>query len=389
MKIIFFSHPDFLDHVSMPRFTNMLAEGMRERGHEVEVWAPRPKFYNIPSPVKFKKWLGYLDQFLVFPNDVKKRKSKLSADTLFVITDHALGPWVPLVADRPHVIHCHDFLAQQSALGQIKEHLTGWSGRKYQSMIRDGYTKGKNFISGSENTRQTLHKFLHTTPRISELVYNGLNQTFEVLNPDLSRKGISDHTGIDLTSGYILHVGGNQWYKNREGVIEIYNSWRNISKRRISLLLIGIPPSEYLKSIHLQSPFKNDIHFVSGLKDASVRIAYAGASVLLFPSKAEGFGWPIAEAMASGCPVITTNERPMTEVAGDAGFLISRRPTDTEKLESWQTEGARVLNSVLSLTTTEREKVIERGIVNANRFDTKLALDKIEMIYKNIVASSK
>jgi glycosyltransferase involved in cell wall biosynthesis len=74
------------------------------------------------------------------------------------------------------------------------------------------------------------------------------------------------------------------------------------------------------------SPYKADIHWLSGIDDEHVAHAYSGAAVFLFPSLGEGFGWPIAEAMASGCPVVTTDEAPMTEVAGEAGFLIPRRP---------------------------------------------------------------
>ena len=71
MKIIFFSHPLFLDHQSMPRYAQWLYNGMKVRGHEVNIWLPAAKFVNLPFPKKFKKWLGYIDQFIIFPNWVK------------------------------------------------------------------------------------------------------------------------------------------------------------------------------------------------------------------------------------------------------------------------------------------------------------------------------
>ena len=64
------------------------------------------------------------------------------------------------------------------------------------------------------------------------------------------------------------------------------------------------------------------------MPDDLVKMAYVGASLFLFPSLAEGFGWPIAEAMASGCPVITTNKRPMTEVTKGTGRLIEKMPKE-------------------------------------------------------------
>ena len=120
------------------------------------------------------------------------------------------------------------------------------------------------------------------------------------------------------------------------------------------LLLIGDQPSEELLLAQSKSSFKSDIHFISGVEDEYVRLAYAAASVFLFPSFAEGFGWPIAEAMASGCPVITTNEAPMTEVAGNAGFQINRCPQNANAALDWAVESAMVVDHVLTLSPGER-----------------------------------
>lgn len=369
----------------MPRFAGMLVNGMRQRGHTVEIWSPLPKFYRLPGSASVKKWLGYIDQFIVFPLVVKKRLKNVSANSLFVFTDQALGPWVPLVVHRPHVIHCHDFLAQQSALGEIPENPTRMTGRLYQRMIRKGYSAGKNFISVSLNTKAMLHKFLSALPERSEVVYNGLNQSFIPSNVASARDSVSRATGLDLKTGYLLHVGGNQWYKNREGVVEIYNVWRTRQDKILPLLLVGEIPNRMLADTVSKSPYKSEIYVLSVVNDKILREAYVGASVFLFPSKAEGFGWPIAEAMASGCPVITTNEAPMTEVAGTAGFLIPKEPWDKSQIAAWASEAGKRLDEILRLSDEERKKVIEVGLQNAKRFDTQTALDRIEEIYKNIL----
>lgn len=133
------------------------------------------------------------------------------------------------------------------------------------------------------------------------------------------------------------------------------------------------------------SPFKSDIHWLTGIDDESVRLAYAGASAFVFPSLGEGFGWPIAEAMASGCPVITTGEAPMTEVAGDAGFLIPRMPFDKSKVKDWADQVADVVDKIISANGSQRSAIVNAGISNARRFDTARALDQIEEIYKRIL----
>ncbi|MGV3558409.1 glycosyltransferase family 4 protein [Larkinella arboricola] len=389
MRIIFFNHPTFLGSQSMPRFAHMLAEGMRARGHEVESWLPKPGAFRLPVPQGLKKWLGYIDQFILFPNEVRRRLKDCPADTLFVFTDNAQGPWVSLVADRPHVVHCHDFLAQQSALGAISERKTSWSGRQYQAFIHRGYSKGKNFISVSEKTREDLHKHLPSAPVRSEVVYNGLNQSFTLLDSGKARTVLGTKTGIELTAGYLLHVGGNQWYKNRRGVIEIYDAWRELSGLNLPLLMIGIPPGQSVKDRREASVYKSDIHFLSGLDNEAVRLAYAGASVFVFPSLAEGFGWPIAEAMASGCPVVTTDAAPMTEVAGEAGFLIPRQPANEQEATNWAKQAARVVNHVVQLKGAEREKAVKAGLENAKRFNANQALDQIEAIYYSLLQTEK
>lgn len=373
----------------MPRFAKMLAEGMEKRGHQVEIWSPGPKFYNLPFPKAFKKWLGYIDQYLVFPKQTRKKLKAVKPDTLFVITDQALGPWVPLVANYAHVIHCHDFIAQQSALGLIPENPISRTGKQYQSYIRQGYSKGKNFISVSKKTQQDLHSFVNPATIESEVVYNGLNQTFEAKDVAKARIEIGDKTGIDLSKGYILHIGGNQFYKNRTGVVEIYDAWQSISKVSLPLLLIGEIPDEKLSFRISQSPYKTNIYGLNNIEDRLISAAYSGAAVFLFPSLAEGFGWPIAEAMACGCPVITTDEAPMTEVAGEVGFLIPKQPNEEIYIKSWAQNAAKTVEKVISLPPSERINIVSAGFKNANRFNTENALNKIENFYQSILQKHK
>ena len=386
MNIVFFAHPAFLGHQSMPRFAQMLADGMAARGHTVAVWAPEAAFSRLPVPRPLRKWLGYLDQYAAFPAQVRRRLRACPPGTLFVFTDHALGPWLPLVTGRPHAVHCHDFLAQRSALGEIPENPTGWTGRQYQALIRRGYAQAHNFISVSHNTAADLQRFLPAPSVRSEVVYNGLNQAFSPQNPVTARAQLAAKTGLPLADGYLLHVGGNQWYKNRRGVLELYNAWRALSARTWPLLFIGQAPDAELVADHAASPYRADIHFLVQADDALVRQAYAGAQIFLFPSLAEGFGWPIAEAMASGCPVVTTAEAPMTEVADNAGFLIPRRPATGGP--AWAPDAARTIEQVAALGPEARAQAVAAGLANARRFTAAHSLAQIEAIYQDIVRTT-
>ena len=368
----------------MQRYTALIAEGMISRHHQVEIWSPKAYFYRIPIYLPIRKWLGYIDQFIIFPFVIKKRITKCNPDTLFVFTDHALGLYVPMVTNRKHIIHCHDFLAQKSAMDQIPEQGTALTGKLYQYFIRKGFNKGRNFISVSESTQNDLHRLLPSAPNLSTVVYNGLNKIFHPIHKYTARKLLSEKTGIKYSQGFILHVGGNDWYKNRSGVIEIYNKWRSIQEKKLPLLLLGAKPNSSLIDKVKSSPYSSSINFLVDPDDIFLNIAYSGASLLLYPSLNEGFGWPIAEALAAGCPVITTNEAPMTEVGGEAAFYISRRPIECSKSDLWTDECAAMINQVMNLSVENQEKLRQLGIENIMRFDLTNTLDEIESNYYRI-----
>lgn len=388
MKIVLFTHPDFLGSQSMPRYANMLFQGIQERGHDVELWSPKARFYKLPFKDSLKKWLGYVDQYLVFPFEVKLKSITASKKTLFIFADQALGPWVPLVHKRPHVIHCHDFLALASALGLVPENPTSFTGKVYQKFIQKGFSKGCHFISVSQKTQFDLTKYHLGEIMSSEVCYNGLNRIFERLDQHQSRKKMGEYLHMNLADGYIMHLGGNQYYKNRIGVLEIYEQFRLNYSISIPLLMIGAAPTEKLLKKYQDSKYNADIHFVLNMGDEFINHAYSGATCLLFPSIDEGFGWPIAEAMASGCIVITTNTDPMSEVNGDASNFSIPRKCSKIPASEWAEICAKNVIKVVNLPENVREEIVQIGLESSRRFELMIFLDKIESIYLNIISRS-
>jgi glycosyltransferase involved in cell wall biosynthesis len=388
MKIVLFTHPSFLGHQSMPRFAQMILTGMKQKEHEVTTWSPTAFFlkFAFKKPI-LEKWFGYLDQFLVFPIKVKYRLLSCSKETLFVFSDNALGPWVPLVSNRSHVVHCHDFLAQQSAFGLLQENKTGLTGKYYQRFILWGYRKAKNFICISKKTQIDLHSFLTKMPKTSEVVYNGLNQNFEpVEDCKTLRTIVSNRHNIDLSKGYILHVGGNAFYKNKLGVLEVYDQWAQDFKIVVPLILVGESPTPEMIAFKENSIVSDSIHFIENIDDLQLRQFYQAASVMLFPSLYEGFGWPLVEAMASGSLVITTNEDPMKEVAGNAGFYIPKKPNHSKKkLLDWKKNAAKELERVMNFSPEERKDAVAKSIMRSKDFSSQGFVDSIEAIYLEIL----
>ncbi|OWW26225.1 hypothetical protein B4Q04_00640 [Zobellia sp. OII3] len=383
MKIVLLNHHEQFMGYSMTRYANYLCEGMKQRGHDCEIWYPKSYLAKRFFPQGIKKWLRYCDQFLIFPIYFLIRSSRHPKTTIYVLVDQALGMWMPLIKNRKHVVHCHDFTALKSSLGEIKENPTGLTGKMYQKLILKGFKQAKCFISVSKHTQKELNFFLEKTPSINEQVYNALDTMFKPGSVKDIRLELCQHLGLSLEEGYILHVGGNDFYKNRIGVIALYNAWRKKTKKSIPLLMIGYAPSLKIKKYFESSPYKHDIHFLKDVDNNLLLKAYQGAKVFVFPSLYEGFGWPVAEAMASGSPVITTNEAPMNEVGGDAAIYIDKCSLH-ENISKWAVKSAEILEYILSISDSERVKLVEASLLNSKRFEPDRLLQKIEKIYKQI-----
>lgn len=380
-----FSHPQFLPSQSMPRFAHMLKSAFEERGHTVTVWSPEAKVHRLFAAGKYAKWAGYIDQYLLFPLRVRKALRAISADTLFVFCDQALGPWVPLVKSRPHVVHAHDLLALRSALGDIPENPTSFTGRRYQRYIRRGFRQARHFISASKKTRDDLHHFGGVKPASSEVVYNGLNFPFKPMLKQEAR-GILDSAGFPASAkGAILHIGGGQWYKNQAGVIAIYAQYAAQEPQPLPLWCISPKPNAAVRAALAKVGGKGQVSFIQNLPSETIQAAYSYADALLFPSLAEGFGWPLIEAQACGCSVITTNEPPMNEVAGDAAVYLPRLQYG-EDVDRWALQGAAALRSLLGESAEDRLRRAQRGREWANMFNADRSIQAYLAIYDRVLA---
>lgn len=367
----------------MPRFAHMIESGLKKKGHSVNVWTTHPFFWRIPIK-PLRKWFGYIDQFLIFPIMAKQKIKREPSDTLFVFLDHALGPWIPLACKRAHVVHCHDLLAQYSAKGEPGFPKTKFSGKIYQRFIRKGFNKARNFICVSEKTKSDLLFFLKDAPSYCEVVYNGLNRGFIPATKDLARKSIAQEVNPLLLHGFIFHVGGDQWYKNKKGVIEGYNEWRKITRHPIPLVFAGRPLSEEMREEVYNSPYKQDIIVVENPSDEVLQQLYNAAEILFYPSVEEGFGWPIAEAQASGCVAVILNKPPMNEVGGSAAIYLDDYKSKGSGYE-WAKHAAMKIEAYMDYDVEQKANIVEKGKCNVQRFSTKDAINKIEVVYKIVL----
>ena len=392
MNLVLYAHPLFLGFRSQDHFARMLADALEARGHCVELRRPVGRVHAWVQAWmhggRLAKWAGYVDQYLIFPMQMRLRMRHDPPDTLHVFCDQALGPWVPLVVRRPHVVHCADLLALRSALGEVPENRPSMTGRIYQRFIRRGFAQARHFISISEQTRRELHRLGGVTAQTSQVVYLGLNQAYAPMAPAAARQALHA-AGLPTPPGrFLLHVGGGHWYKNTVGVVALYGRYVQrcvaLGQSPMPLWLVSPPPSAAVQAALERVPSSGQVRFFQSLPPAALQGLYSLAALMLFPSLAEGFGWPIAEAMACGCPVLTTDEPPMNEVGGDAAHYLPRL-SGPQDLEPWSRAAAEVLLRVLNAAPEERALRVRAGLQRATAFSADSMVERYLAIYRGVL----
>ena len=393
MHIVLLTHPPFLKSESMPRFASMLHKAYTNRGESVEMLTPKAYFSRLSKWLANEKWLGYLDQYLLFPLKIlaKRHEYRNRQDVLYVFCDQALGPWVPFLRHCPHVIHAHDLLSLRSALGDIPQNPTSWSGKIYQRYIRWGFSKGRSFIAVSGRTKDELVAFGGINPEYIEVVYNGFNNEFSPTPRSTIRTTMGQLLPGD-SNGWLLHVGGGHWYKNTVGVIHLYAEYvrQLVEARRpvLPLLMVAPEPDAAVLAALTHVASQGNVLFRQGLSSAQLQAAYSGAAAFIFPSFAEGFGWPIIEAQACGTLVLTTDDRPMNEIGGPSVFYVPRLEFDAS-VSTWARGAANTLLSMIDLDLDERRRRIDLGTAWIQKFEPQLVVEQYLSVYRVALAGAR
>jgi len=175
-----------------------------------------------------------------------------------------------------------------------------------------------------------------------------------------------------ISRPYYIYIGEMGEY--RKNVFRIISAFEKEAEKNkdIQLVFAGYNRSTSLETVIGKSRFNDRIILTGYVTDEQKRALLSDAVALLFPSLYEGFGLPIIEAMACGCPVITSNISSMPEVAGDAALLID--PYNVEQL-------AYEMERVLEFSSL-RNELIERGFKNCERFSWEKCAVETEKVYK-------
>jgi glycosyltransferase involved in cell wall biosynthesis len=208
-----------------------------------------------------------------------------------------------------------------------------------------------------------------------EAIHDGVDQIFK---PLLEReKMIEGLKRIGVEGEYYLHVGLgglNEKKKNLRRLIEAYDLVRR--EKDPVRLVIAAPArdddKETIERLLGSSALSDKIIFLSDISPKILNLLYNGAKALVFPSLYEGFGLPIIEAMACGCPVITSNMHAMKEVAEGAAILVNPYNTDE------------IADAMLNLLTDPvlRNELMQKGLKRASEFSLSKCVEKHRALYQ-------
>jgi len=357
---------------SMQRFALMMLDGLTAAGIPAELIQPQPFFGRFQYAGRFvAKWLAYIDKFVLFPRRLRSRLK--AAPALVHICDHSNAMYARHIQSVPVVSTCHDLLAVRGALGEQTDCPASFTGKLLQRWIVSGLESATVVSCVSQATLADARRLVigrNGKPRF-EMISLGLNYPYRELAPLEARVRLAQHSILVSDRPFVLHVGSNLHRKNRTGVLRIFarcqDQWDG------SLVFAGEPLSDALRALARQLGVLERVVEVANATSESLEALYNCAIALLFPSTFEGFGWPIAEAQACGCPVICTDREPMTEVAGDAAL--------THDLE----DEAGFAADLLRLTNpAEREPWKAKGLENAKRFSSAHMIAKYCELYRSL-----
>ena len=207
-------------------------------------------------------------------------------------------------------------------------------------------------------SESTKHDLLQFYPEFSHkdirIVYNGVSVDYKIIS-------VYDESAEHVP--FLLFVGSRSSYKNFDFVVECVSLFDNLelkvvgttlTKNEIFLLDSSIPGRWY----HYQD-----------LNNRDLNALYNKAFALIYPSSYEGFGIPIVEAMRAGCPFISLKGSSITEIANDAGFLMSAL-----NIEEFSRGIFYIRNN--------RDEIIQKGLLQSNRFSWDLCFYETLEIYR-------
>jgi glycosyltransferase involved in cell wall biosynthesis len=212
-------------------------------------------------------------------------------------------------------------------------------------------------VVNSESLRSEVERYLDVDPHKFRLIY-------EAVDHDLFRPGDAVEaralvSSYGVTKPFVLFVSSLWQYKNCDGLLRAWAQARSeLGDRQLAVVGKG-RDEQYVAQLHslaAELGIAGDVVFVGGVPLEETVSFYRAADALAYPSLNETFGLPILEAMACGCPVVTSNISAMPETAGGAAVLCD--PNDP----------ASIARAIIEAVGPGRDRLRDKGLSRASQF---------------------
>ncbi len=248
---------------------------------------------------------------------------------------------------------------------------SGWNLRSYYRFLK----RVQQIVAISEHTRMDLIQILGIPKERITVIYPGLSPVFRPLEDDQKISGVLAR--YDIQHPYVLYVGSCDWRKNITGLLSAFSQFRRHGFEDFQLVLVGKDAPLKQGQLHLQASvlgLSESLRLTGFVSEEELVALYNAATLLVYPSFYEGFGFPPLEAMACGTPVVTSANSSLKEVADGCALLVN--PHRDEEL----VEGMCRLAEDQGL----RETLIRRGLARARQFTWDRAAGETLSLYERL-----
>ena len=234
--------------------------------------------------------------------------------------------------------------------------------------------RSDRILTVSEASKRDILHFFNVAPEKIVVIYNAIDDHFWLTPPEDEVVRVRERYQLDHQ--FILYVGNIKPHKNLVRLIDAFGELRRTGFEELKLLIIGDEISKLpslRRAVHSHKLHKH-VRFLGYVSDDTLRVLYRLASLFVFPSLYEGFGLPPLEAMASGTPVVTSNQSSLPEIMGDAAVLVD--PYDVGAI----VDGMRRVLADSDLAADLRR----RGPARAREFSWARSVEKTRRVYEQV-----
>jgi glycosyltransferase involved in cell wall biosynthesis len=208
----------------------------------------------------------------------------------------------------------------------------GWAARTYRRMSYPRSARlADAIIINSNSIRSEIEQHLDVDPSKLRLIHEAVDHS--LFKPGDREAALARVSSYGVREPFMLFVSSLWPYKNCDGLLRAWSEARARLPHR-QLVIVGAPRDErysaQLVELATSLGISDDVRFVGAVPLEETVSFYRSAEVFVYPSLNETFGLPILEAMASGCPVVTSDVSAMPEIAGGAALLC--QPTSPSSI---------------------------------------------------------